>query len=120
LAVGLESEEVEEAHGSTGFNEDIEFEVAGDGDEHEEEGGADEEEEGHEGVVVVHAHAVVHPRTMVVESLHAFVADAAVTRPLCTDHFAVRTEQHRVKTLQQVLESLLISNLPGRSYFWVV
>jgi len=54
--------------------------------------------------VVIQADTVVDPRTMVVETLHALVADTAVARTVGPDDFTVRAEEDGVELLQHLHE----------------
>lgn len=49
--------------------------------------------------MVANTHAVVNPRAMVVEALHASVAKSAVSRPLSPNDFTVWAERARVEFL---------------------
>lgn len=55
-------------------------------------------------VVIFHSNAVVQPWAVVVESLHAVIADRAVTTPAGSDDLAVRTQLGAVNDLEKVLE----------------
>mmetsp|Transcript_27210 Transcript_27210/g.85643 ORF Transcript_27210/g.85643 Transcript_27210/m.85643 type:complete len:493 (+) Transcript_27210:968-2446(+) len=63
-------------------------------DEHEERGQHRGDDEGQEEAVVAHADAVPHPGAVVVELLHAVVADAAVLRARRLDDVARRAVVH--------------------------
>jgi len=54
-------------------------------------------------MMVAEAHAVVDPGAVMVESLDAAVADAAMARSLGSDYLTVRTELDWVKMLQKFL-----------------
>lgn len=51
-------------------------------------------------MVVLSAHAVVHPGAVVVETLYATVADGAVPRSRGADHFTVWAEKNWVESLK--------------------
>ncbi len=72
--------------------------------EHNDHERDDGEQEHEEVVVVLGAHAVVHPGAVVVEALHAPVADRAVSGTGGADHFAVGAEEHWVEGLQHFLK----------------
>ena len=56
--------------------------------------------------MVLVSHAVIDPRTMVVESLHAFIADCTVLRSRSGDCFAFHADFTRFELLEKLEEAL--------------
>lgn len=59
-------------------------------------------------MVVLGSHAVVDPRAMVVKALNALIADAAVPRPISSDHLAIGAKEHGVEILKHIDEGYFI------------
>ena len=57
--------------------------------------------------VVLNAHTIVHPLTMMVETLDTHVADVAVARVSCAEDFTVRAEQVGLKVFNKAYEGYL-------------
>ncbi len=73
--------------------------------QHNDHEGDHRQQEHEEVVVVLGAHAVVHPGAVVVEALHAPVADRAVPGSGGADHFTVGTQEHWVESLKHFLQN---------------
>lgn len=71
--------------------------------------------------MVVQADTVVNPWTVMVEPLHASVADAAVTGAVCPHGLAVGAEEHWVENFHELLEvdisaRLEIARIPAQRH----
>ena len=65
--------------------------------------------------MVAHSNTVVNPRAMVIEAFDALVADAAVSRSVCTNHLALRAKHGRLKLVKEALQRYKVV-LPKMEY----
>ena len=47
--------------------------------------------------MIAQSHTIVHPRAVMVKSLHTPVANAAVARSVCPDNFTISTKKDWIK-----------------------
>ena len=77
-------------------------------DNNTEQSAGDWKEETHEIMVIASANTVIDPRTVMIKTLHASVANAAMPRSCCSNDFTVWAEQDWIKSWQHILIGIKI------------